>query len=176
MALMLGAFMLHGVTPGPMLIAQKPDMFWGIITSMFIGNLMLLVLNLPLIGLFAQVTRIPSVHLVPVIVLACVIGAYGVNNNPFDIYVMLVFGVFGFYAERFGFSLAPLVLAFVLGPLMETSLRQSLILSQGGFGLFLTRPISAVLLGFAVLLLVTPVVRRLAGLLASRYAQSKTGL
>lgn len=176
MALMLGAFMLHGVTPGPMLVAQKPDMFWGIITSMFIGNLMLLVLNLPLIGLFAQVTRIPSVHLVPIIVLACVIGAYGVNNNPFDIYVMLVFGVFGFYAERFGFSLAPLVLAFVLGPLMETSLRQSLIISQGGFGLFLTRPISAALLGFAVLLLVTPVVRWLAGLLASRYAQSKTGL
>jgi putative tricarboxylic transport membrane protein len=173
MALMLGAFMLHGITPGPMLLTQKPEMFWGIITSMLIGNLMLLVLNLPLISLFAKVTRIPSAYFVPVIALACVIGAYGVNNNPYDIFVMLVFGVFGYYAERSGFSLAPLVLAFVLGPLMETSLRQSLILSQGEFGPFLTRPISAVLLGVAALLFVTPVVRRLSGQLASRRAQWK---
>jgi putative tricarboxylic transport membrane protein len=141
---------------------------------MFIGNLMLLVLNLPLISLFAKVTLIPPAYLVPVIVLACIIGAYGVNNNPFDIFIMMVFGVFGYYAERSGFSLAPLVLAFVLGPLMETSLRQSLILSQGEFGSFLTRPISAVLLGLAAVLFVTPVVRRLTGQLASRRARWKT--
>lgn len=159
MALMLGAFMLHGVTPGPTLLVQKPDMFWGIVTSMFVGNLMLLVLNLPLIGLFAKVTRLPPAYLVPVIAIACIIGAYGVNNNPIDILVMLGFGVFGYYAERFGFSLAPLVLAFVLGPLMEISLRQSLIISQGVFGIFVTRPISAVLLALALLMLAMPVAR-----------------
>jgi putative tricarboxylic transport membrane protein len=159
MALMLGAFMLHGVTPGPTLLAQKPDVFWGVITSMFVGNLMLLVLNLPLIGLFAKLARMPTAYLVPVIVVACVIGAYGVNNNAFDILVMLGFGVFGHYAERFGFSLAPLVLAFVLGPLMETSLRQSLILSEGAFAIFVTRPISGVLLAFAALMVVLPVAR-----------------
>lgn len=161
MALMLGAFMLHGITPGPMLLTQKPEMFWGIITSMFVGNLMLLVLNLPLIGLFVKVTRLPSSFMVALIVLACLVGAYGVNNNPFDILMMLLFGVFGYLAEKFGYSLAPLVLAFVLGPLMEISVRQSLIISQGSFEIFVTRPISAVLLGIAALLLVSPLARQL---------------
>ena len=161
MALMLGAFMLHGITPGPMLLIQKPEMFGGIITSMFVGNLMLLVLNLPLIGLFVKVTRLPSSFMVALIVLACLVGAYGVNNNPFDILMMLLFGVFGYLAEKFGYSLAPLVLAFVLGPLMEISVRQSLIISQGSFGIFVTRPISAVLLGIAALLLVRPLARGL---------------
>ena len=159
MALMLGAFMLHGVTPGPMLLAQKPEMFWGIITSMFIGNVMLLVLNLPLIGLFAKVARMPPSYLIPVIVLACVIGAYGVNNNPVDIFTMLGFGIFGYFAEKFGYSLAPLVLAFVLGPLMETSLRQSLILSQGSFGIFIERPISAALFALGMVLVMVPALR-----------------
>lgn len=161
MALMLGAFMLHGVTPGPTLLAQKPEMFWGIITSMFIGNLMLLVLNLPLIGLFARVAHLPQSYLIPVIVLACVIGAYGVNNNPVDILVMLAFGVFGYLAERYAYSLAPLVLAFVLGPLMETSLRQSLILSQGSFGIFVERPLSATLLALGAVFTLAPALRYL---------------
>jgi putative tricarboxylic transport membrane protein len=160
MALMLGAFMLHGVTPGPTLLLQKPDMFWGIITSMFVGNLMLLLLNLPLIGLFAQVSRMPYRYLVPVIVVACLIGAYGVNNNAADILVMSGFGVFGYLAEKFGYSLAPLVLAFVLGPLMETSLRQSLIISQGDFSIFVARPISGVLLAIGLLSIVVPLLRR----------------
>jgi putative tricarboxylic transport membrane protein len=161
MALMLGAFMLHGVTPGPTLMLQKPDMFWGIITSMFIGNVMLLVLNLPLIGLFTQVTRMPYRYLIPVIVLACVVGAYGVNNSAADIVVMLGFGVFGYLAEKFGYGLAPLVLAFVLGPLMEMSLRQSLIISQGDFAIFVERPISGVLLALGVAFVALPLVRRL---------------
>lgn len=160
MALMLGAFMLHGVTPGPMLLAQKPEIFWGIITSMFIGNVMLLVLNLPLIGLFAKVARMPPSYLIPVIVLACIVGAYGVNNNPVDIFLMLGFGIFGYLADKFGYSLAPLVLAFVLGPLMETSLRQSLILSQGNFTIFIERPISAVLLALGMIVVMVPVVRQ----------------
>lgn len=168
MALMLGAFMLHGVTPGPALLTQKPDMFWGIITSMFVGNLMLLVLNLPLIGLFARLARMPVAYLIPLITVACVIGAYGVNNNPFDIFIMLGFGVFGYYAERFGYSLAPLVLAFVLGPLMEESLRQSLIISAGAFSIFVTRPISGTLLALAALMVMTPLARRLLGQRAAR--------
>ena len=163
MALMLGALMLHGITPGPSLLAQKPDMFWGIITSMVVGNVMLLVLNLPLIGLFVRLALMPTAYLLPVIVVACIIGAYGVNNNPFDILMMLGFGVFGYYADRFGFSLAPLVLAFVLGPLMETSLRQSLIISEGAFGIFVMRPISGALLTFAALMVLLPVVRWLLG-------------
>ena len=161
MALMLGAFMLHGVTPGPTLMLQKPDMFWGIITSMFIGNVMLLLLNLPLIGLFTQVTRMPYRYLIPVIVLACVVGAYGVNNSAADIVVMLGFGVFGYLAEKFGYGLAPLVLAFVLGPLMEMSLRQSLIISQGDFAIFVERPISGVLLALGVAFVALPLVRRI---------------
>jgi putative tricarboxylic transport membrane protein len=161
MALMLGAFMLHGITPGPTLLAQKPDMFWGVITSMLVGNVMLLVLNLPLVGLSAKLARMPTAYLVPVIAVACLIGAYGVNNNPFDIVMMMGFGVFGYYAERFGFSLAPLVLAFVLGPLMEISLRQSLILSEGSFGIFAMRPIAGLLLAFAALMIVLPLLRRM---------------
>ncbi len=157
MALMLGAFMLHGITPGPTLLSQKPDMFWGLIVSMFVGNLMLLVLNLPLVGVFAKVARMPTAYLVPVIAVACVIGAYGVNNNTFDIFVMLGFGVFGYYAERYGFSPAPLVLAFVLGPLMEMSLRQSLVISGGGFSIFFTRPISGVLLALVAVMVLLPV-------------------
>jgi putative tricarboxylic transport membrane protein len=168
MALMLGAFMLHGVTPGPALLTQKPDMFWGIITSMFVGNLMLVVLNLPLIGLFARLARMPVAYLIPLIAVACVIGAYGVNNNPFDIFIMLGFGVFGYYAERFGYNLAPLVLAFVLGPLMEESLRQSLIISEGAFSIFVTRPISGTLLALAALMVMTPLARRLLGQRAAR--------
>jgi putative tricarboxylic transport membrane protein len=164
MALMLGAFMLHGITPGPVLLAQNPGMFWGIITSMFIGNLMLLVLNLPLISLFAKVARMPPHYLIPVIVLACVVGAYGVNNNPADLFIMLGFGIFGYVAEKFGYGLAPLVLAFVLGPLMETSLRQSLILSQGDFGTFVERPISAALLALGVAVVLVPLLRSRFGL------------
>ena len=160
MALMLGAFMLHGITPGPMLLTQKPDVFWGLITSMFVGNVMLLVLNLPLIGIFVRLARMRTAYLVPVIVVACLIGAYGVNNNPVDIFVMLAFGVFGFYAERFGYSLAPLVLAFVLGSLMETSLRQSLILSDGSFAILTSRPISGALLALGVVMVALPLVRR----------------
>ena len=171
MALMLGAFMLHGITPGPTLLLQSPDMFWGVITSMFVGNVMLLVLNLPLIGLFVKLARMPVQYLLPVVVVACVVGAYGVNNNTFDVFMMLGFGVFGYYAEGFGFSLAPLVLAFVLGSLMESSLRQSLIISDGQFAFFLTRPISGALLGLTLAMVLLPLLRRLLAQRALRRAE-----
>ena len=144
MALMLGAFMLHGV-PGAVRRDNSPRCSGGIVTSMFIGNPCRWCLNLPRSG-FRQSDAHAARYLIPVIVLACVVGAYGVNNNAADIFIMLGFGLFGYVAEKFGYSLAPLVLAFVLGPLMETSLRQSLILSQGDFSTFVERPISAALL------------------------------
>jgi putative tricarboxylic transport membrane protein len=159
MALMLGAFLLHGITPGPTLLSQKPEMFWGVVTSMYVGNVMLMILNLPLIGLFTRITRVPSSILGPIIVLVCLVGAYGVNNNPIDILVMVGFGVLGYVMVKFGYEPAPLVLAFVLGPMIETSLRQSLVLSQGSFLIFFGRPIAGALLGVALFMVVARLLR-----------------
>jgi putative tricarboxylic transport membrane protein len=161
MALLLGAFMVHGVQPGPLMMKQNPGLFWGVIASMYIGNIMLLVLNLPLIGMWVQVLRVPYRILFPLILLFCLIGVYSVSNTTFDIYVMIVFGVVGYLMKKFDYEPAPLVLAFVLGPMLENNLRKALILSQGSFAFFLTRPISAVCLGTAVLLLVSPLAPRL---------------
>ncbi len=161
MALLLGAFMIHGVQPGPLMMKQNPGLFWGIIASMYIGNIMLLILNLPLIGMWVQVLRIPYKILFPLILLFCLIGVYTVSNAIFDIYVMIAFGVVGYLMKKFAYEPAPLVLAFVLGPLLENNLRKSLILSQGDFALFFTRPISAVCLVLALVLLVSPLVPRL---------------
>ena len=158
MALLLGAFMIHGVQPGPLMMKQNPGLFWGIIASMYIGNIMLLVLNLPLIGIWVQVLKIPYKILFPLILLFCLIGVYTVSNTVFDIYVMILFGIVGYLMKKFGYEGAPLVLAFVLGPLMENNLRKSLILSQGGFSIFFTRPISAACLLVALVLLVSPLV------------------
>jgi len=123
---------------------------------------MLLVLNLPLIGLFTRVTMLPASILGPVIVLVCLVGAYGVNNNPMDILVMVIFGVLGYFMGKFGYEPAPLVLAFVLGPMIEMSLRQSLILSGGSFLIFFLRPIAASLLGVAIFMIVSPIIRKYA--------------
>ena len=161
MALLLGAFMIHGVQPGPLMMKQNPGLFWGIIASMYIGNLMLLVLNLPLIGIWVQVLKIPYRILFPLILLFCLIGVYTVSNAIFDIYVMIAFGVVGYLMKKFAYEPAPLVLAFVLGPLLENNLRKSLILSQGDFALFFTRPISAVCLTLTLVLLVSPLVPQL---------------
>jgi putative tricarboxylic transport membrane protein len=162
MALMLGAFMLHGVTPGPTLIAQHPEMFWAIVTSMFIGNCILIATMLPLIGQLAKITLVPNSIVVPIIVLACLAGAYGVNNNATDITTMTAFGVLGYLMHKFDFPPAPLVLAFVIGPIMETALRQSLIMSKGTFGIFFERPISGTLACAAIVIWLLPVLRKLA--------------
>jgi putative tricarboxylic transport membrane protein len=158
MALLLGAFMIHGVQPGPLMMKQNPGLFWGVIASMYIGNAMLLVLNLPLIGMWVQVLKIPYKILFPLILLFCLIGVYTVANSIFDIYVMIAFGVVGYLMKKFEYEGAPLVLAFVLGPLMENNLRKALILSGGDFTFFFTRPISAVCLVIALFLLVSPLV------------------
>ncbi len=157
MALLLGAFVIHGVEPGPLLMVKHPELFWGVIASMYIGNLMLLVLNLPLIGLWVQVLRVPYRILFPMILLFCAIGVYSVNGSTFDLYLMIGFGVLGYLMKKFGFEPAPLVLAFVLGPMLENNLRKALILSQGDMTTFVTKPISAVCLGLAALLLISAI-------------------
>jgi len=155
MAILIGALMMHGITPGPMLMKEHPDVFWGVIGSMYVGNVMLLVLNLPLIGLWVQILRIPHTILFPLVLLFCVIGSYSENYSIFDVAMMLFFGVVGYLMRKFEYEPAPLVLAFVLGPMMETALRQSLIISDGSFLVFLNRPISAGCLIVAAGLLLT---------------------
>jgi len=142
-AILLGALILQGVQPGPLLLVQHPDVFWGVVASMYIGNIMLLVLNLPLIGIWVQVLRVPYPILFPFILFFCVVGSYTLNNNVVDLLLMIFFGLFGYLLRRFGFEVAPLVLAFVLGPIMETSMRQALILSKGSFKIFIDHPIAA---------------------------------
>src|SRR5512136_453221 len=155
MAIFFSALIIHGVQPGPLLIKQNPDLFWGLVASLYLGNFLLLILNLPLISIWVKVLEIPYKILFPLILLFCLIGVYSMNNLSFDLYVMLFFGVLGWMMRKFGYEGAPLILAYVLGPMLENALRQSLLISQGSFLIFVTRPISAVALGFAFLLLLT---------------------
>ncbi len=156
MALLLGALIIHGLTPGPLLLSQHPELFWGVVASMYVGNAMLLALNLPLIGMWVQLLRVPYAILFPLIVLFCLIGAYSINNSSFDVAIMLIFGIIGYLMKKLSLEAAPLVLAFVLGPMMETALRQSLIKSKGSFSIFFTRPISSICILIALALMVTP--------------------
>jgi putative tricarboxylic transport membrane protein len=150
MALFMGALMIHGIQPGPLFIPQNPELFWGFIVSMYIGNVMLLVINLPLIGMWVRVLKIPYDILFPLILLVCLIGAYTLNNNVEEIFIMLIFGVIGYFNRKFGLEGAPFLMALVLGPMMEKCLRQSLLLSRGDPGIFFVRPISAILLGLGL--------------------------
>jgi putative tricarboxylic transport membrane protein len=158
MALLLGAFIIHGLQPGPLLMTQNPGLFWGVIASMYIGNAMLLVLNLPLIGMWVQLLRLPYNVLFPLILLFSIVGVYASANNVFDVGVMMAFGVLGYLMRKIGYEAAPLVLAFVLGPMLENNLRKALILSQGELTTFVERPISAVCLALAAALLIAPLV------------------
>jgi len=150
-AMIFAALLIHGITPGPFLLKEHAPVFWGVVASMYIGNVMLLVLNLPLVGMWAQLLKVPYAFMAPMIMILTLVGVYSVNNSVFDIWVMLIMGVFGYLARKLQFDLGPLLLAFVLGPIMERSLRQALLMSHGSFGIFFTRPISGVLLGVAVL-------------------------
>jgi putative tricarboxylic transport membrane protein len=154
LALMFGALLIHGMRPGPNLLKEHPDLFWGVISSMYIGNVMLLILNLPLIPLWVQVLKVPQRILFPLILLFCIIGSYSLKNSTFDVLVMMIFGLFGYLCRKFEYEPAPLVLAFVLGPMVEINLRQSLLLSKGSFLIFFTRPISAVFISVSILLLI----------------------
>ena len=157
LALLLGFLMSYGVQVGPLLMTENRDVFWGVIMSMYSGNIMLLILNLPLIGIWIKVLKIPYVLLFPLILLLCVIGAYSINNNPVEVVIMIVFGVIGYLMKKFDYAAAPLMMAMILSPLMERNLRQSLLLSHGDFTIFFTRPLSAILMGVAIILLIVAV-------------------
>jgi putative tricarboxylic transport membrane protein len=160
MALLLGGLLIHGLQPGPLLIKNSPELFWGVVTSMYVGNLLLLVLNLPAIGIWVQLLKVPYAILFPLIVVFCLVGSYSVNNNSADMMIMVIFGVVGYLMKKFGYEAAPLILALVLGPMLEENLRQSLIISGGSFAVFFTRPIAATLITVSVVLLVLPMLMK----------------
>jgi putative tricarboxylic transport membrane protein len=151
MAVMLGGLMMYGLQPGPMLFAQNPQFVWAVIASMYIGNVMLLILNLPLVGMWAKICRIPFYILGPLIVFCAVVGTYSIRFQAFDVWVMLIFGVLGYFMRKLGIPVAPMVLASVLAQMLETALGQSLLISQGSALIFFTRPISAVFMALAFL-------------------------
>ena len=150
MALLLGAFLIHGVQPGPLMITERPELFWGVVASMYVGNVLLLVLNLPLIGLWVQLLRVPYGLLFPLILLFCVIGVWSESGNSADLVVLLGCGLLGYLMKKLDFEPAPLVLAFVLGRMAEGALRQSLLLSRGSPAILVTRPLASALLALAV--------------------------
>jgi TctA family transporter len=154
MALMLGALMLQGIVPGPQVMTQKPDLFWGLVVSMWLGNLMLVILNLPLIGVWIKLLSVPYRFLFPAILMFCCIGSYSLNNAPIDVYVAGFFGLLGYVLMKFDCEPAPLLLGFVLGPMMEENLRRALLLSLGDVSTLVTRPISAAFLGIAAIFLI----------------------
>jgi putative tricarboxylic transport membrane protein len=158
MGLLFGALLIHGMQPGPLLLKEHPEIFWGLVSSMYLGNVMLLVLNLPLIPLWVRVLKIPYRILFPLIVLFCLIGAYSLKNGIFEVVVMIIFGIVGYLFRKFNYDGAPLLLALVLGPLFEINLRQSLLLSEGSFLIFFSRPISAVAVSIAIIIFTIPVV------------------
>ena len=154
MALMVGAMTIHNIQPGPQVMTSNPDLFWGLIASMWIGNAMLVVLNLPLIGVWIKLLSVPYRWLFPSIVLFCAVGVYSTNNNTWDVWIVGIFGLIGYIFHKVGAEPAPLLLGLILGPMMEENLRRALLLSRGEWGVFVTRPISAGLLAAAALLLV----------------------
>jgi putative tricarboxylic transport membrane protein len=158
LALLLGALIIHNVPVGPTMITQRPDLFWGVVASMYVGNVMLLILNLPLIGLWVKCLSVPYGILFPVILLLCCIGVYASSGQIFDLYVMISFGIFGWLVARWGYEPAPLVLGFVLGPMFENNLRKALILSRGSWMTFIERPISAFFVIASAIILATALV------------------
>jgi putative tricarboxylic transport membrane protein len=163
MALMVGAMTIHGIVPGPQVMTKQPELFWGMVASMWIGNLMLVVINLPLVGLWVSLLRVPYRLLFPSIIVFCCIGIYSINNSAFDVMLAAIFGLFGYWLAKHDFEPAPLVLAFVLGPLMEENLRRAMLIARGDPTVFVSRPISAGLIAVAVgllLIAVLPMIRR----------------
>jgi putative tricarboxylic transport membrane protein len=157
-AVMLGGLIIWGLQPGPMLFREKPDFVWGLIASMYTGNILGVLVVLAFVPLFAAILRIPFAILTPVIVVVCAIGSYAVHNSMVDVWYMLIFGVVGYAFKKLDYPLAPLVLALVLGDLAENALRQSLIMSQGSMSIFFVRPISGVIMAVALLFFLLPAV------------------
>jgi putative tricarboxylic transport membrane protein len=155
-AILLAALVLWGFKPGPLFITDHPDLFWGLVASMYIGNVMLLVLNLPLVPLFAQVLRIPAYALYPIILGVSMVGVYSASGSMFDLGLLMAFGLLGYLMRKLDYPAAPLILGLALGAGMERALRQSLMMSQGSLSILVSRPISAVLLSVALLILMIP--------------------
>jgi putative tricarboxylic transport membrane protein len=155
-AVIMGAFMMHGLIPGPFLFKEHPDVAWGTIASFYVGNVILLILNLPLVGIWVKILKVPYGLLFGIILAFMVVGAYSISNTAFDVGVMALFGLVGYLLRKLDFPLAPIVLTLILGPMMERSLRQSLEMSQGDLSIFLKAPIAVVLLSLAALILVAP--------------------
>jgi len=151
-AVMIAAIMVHGVLPGPMLIQEQPELFWGFVASMYVGNVVLLILNLPMVGLFVNLLRIPYGYLYPCILCFCILGTYAVSNSVVDVWILLAMGGVGYLLRKFGYDLAPVALGLVLAPMIELSLRQSLAMSAGDYSIFLQRPIATTMLALGVLL------------------------
>ena len=159
MAILVGAMIIHGIQPGPALLNEHPQVFWGVISSMYIGNVMLLFLNLPLIWIWVKVLKVPYSILFPLILTFCLIGVYSINNNWVEIIIMILFGILSCFLKKLDYEPASFVLALVLGPMMETAFRQSLLLSKGSMVIFFTRPISGILMGMAFIMLALPLFR-----------------
>jgi putative tricarboxylic transport membrane protein len=156
-AVMIAAILVHGVAPGPLMIAQQPEIFWAFVASMYVGNVVLLILNLPMVGLFVNLLRIPYGYLYPCILCFCIVGTYSVSNNIIDVWILLVMGVLGYLLRKFGYDLAPVALGLVLAPMLELSLRQSLAMSAGDYAIFIERPIATTMLALGAVLLLLAV-------------------
>jgi putative tricarboxylic transport membrane protein len=159
-SLIFGALLIHGLTPGPLFIKDSPQVFWGLLGSMVIGNVLLIILNLPLIGLWIKVLQVPYFFLFPLILLFAIIGAYTTAGTSGDVMIMIIFGVVGYLMKRFAYEPTPMVLGLVIGPLLETAIRRSLIMSKGNLGIFFQRPIAALFVGAALLMLLSPLLTR----------------
>lgn len=157
MAVLLGAMMIHGIVPGPRFISEQPEMFWGLIASFWVGNFMLLVLNIPLIGLWVRILTVPYKLLFPIILMLVCLGVFSVRNNIVDVYIMLAMGIAGYFFRIFGYPTAPLLLGFILGPLMEEHFRRALLMSRGDAMVFFERPVSAGMLLVTIILLLAPI-------------------
>lgn len=159
-AMLLAALMIFGLHPGPLLIRESPELFWAVVSSMYVGNVMLLVLNLPLIPLWVRVLKIPYSYLFVMILLFCLIGAYSINNSIADVIVMILAGILGYFLREFKYELAPFILAYVLGPIIEPAFRRSLLMSKGSFVIFFSRPISAFFMIIALIALILPFITK----------------
>jgi putative tricarboxylic transport membrane protein len=173
MAILMGAFMIHNIIPGPFLMEKHPDLFWGVICSMYLGNAMLLVLNLPLIGMWVRVLKVPYPILFSLILLVCLIGVYSINGSRVEMIIMILFGIIGYLLKKFEYEPAPLVLAIVLGGMFEPALRRSLAMSGGSFKIFFTRPISLILIMITFFFLISSIILKVAGKPRSVVAEEK---
>src|SRR5437870_6822582 len=174
MALMVGAMTIHGIVPGPQVMTKQPELFWGLICSMWVGNLMLVVINLPLVGLWVRLLRVPYRMLFPAILIFCAIGVYSVNNAPADAIMVAAFGLVGYWLVKTDFEPAPMLLGFVLGPLMEENLRRAMLIARGDPTTFLTRPISGVLLAIAAFLVVLALLPMIRGKREEVFVESES--